>query len=836
MATYSAALLNVGTLTANGASGALNATNATVTNVTATNVNASNMTLNNNLSLNNIAASGNLTLGGKVMGNGADQFLNFNEYKDTKIMKLVKAMADAMGFRQLTGYTTNFQSATSPLKQFVKIDPNASRYSVISENIDLLTYFTASFIMAAELINTIVSVPSFITVDPRQSELVLFSVAAFTVNAGDGTSAAPIQDRSIYANGFKFQYRNTLWGDLTPIMLTPTLAKSTFGLLNMEIEYDRGLHPISSVINFVTQREPTYNHTFLQQARDYRLYLIPQGKYYNIQDGNTLFVYATFWDMPNLMMRFSPMFYPATVASYVWPGTTPARDASGFPIDTNGNAAWYNNAKVKQFNGGIDYLDAYKANPTRPVWEYYHVDTSGSPNNLKTNGVFDAYKIEAWCSKVLARSYDDSGNLIPQYDASGNVYERINHCGAVVVRTNDEYYNTFGAESAGKQFTVTNISNPSTTYVNNIPTTLWSTGPMKGILVICLVKVVASVLPATLLAQLGATVIFVRDPEELRQDFFDVPLQNIGQVVDLNLRASAPTGTADRATFETLMSRAHVFITNLKESNFLKMGYTYAQLAGFAGNKGMVVCEFSAFGPGIYKDSKGFADNLAHMNGLADLMQRYFAPPSKYPFTFYQDLIGGTTYFNAVLEGIRKMKIYKGVWLVRSSLGQSGAFVAKNTVMNTPLEAIKLYDASGNKADADIQSYMKFKTEVIPNCGLDIKQFNIDNSKVFRNWTVKNYATPFNVVDSSYNVLNANVAFGRFQAVTTPAIHTSAITTVAELNATNSYVPYIGGPTLNMSVIETLNGSQLAMPRDGMIYKHNTIDSSGALYLSANLL
>ena len=58
MSTISAGLLKVTNLTANGASGALEATNATVTNLTATNVSA------NNLGFVNLDVSGNLNVKG----------------------------------------------------------------------------------------------------------------------------------------------------------------------------------------------------------------------------------------------------------------------------------------------------------------------------------------------------------------------------------------------------------------------------------------------------------------------------------------------------------------------------------------------------------------------------------------------------------------------------------------------------------------------------------------------------------------------------------------------------------------------------------------------------
>jgi hypothetical protein len=64
---YSAGLLNVTNLTANGASGALQATNATVTNLTATNVSATNIGLTNNLDV-----SGNLTVAGVEVATTVD--------------------------------------------------------------------------------------------------------------------------------------------------------------------------------------------------------------------------------------------------------------------------------------------------------------------------------------------------------------------------------------------------------------------------------------------------------------------------------------------------------------------------------------------------------------------------------------------------------------------------------------------------------------------------------------------------------------------------------------------------------------------------------------------
>lgn len=83
MATYTAGLLNVGTLTASGASGSVQASVATVTNLTATNVNATNIGLTDNLTVNKQLKVGNYN------------YINQNASSDitTRLDSLVNAYA-----------------------------------------------------------------------------------------------------------------------------------------------------------------------------------------------------------------------------------------------------------------------------------------------------------------------------------------------------------------------------------------------------------------------------------------------------------------------------------------------------------------------------------------------------------------------------------------------------------------------------------------------------------------------------------------------------------------------------------------------------------------------
>ena len=782
--------------------------------------------------VNGVLRSNDVIVGGKILGNGKEQFLNFDQIVDSKIYKLERAMADAMGFKHLTTGATNFtdESLFSYLEKSVTIDPSGSRYSLFSDKLDCLTYYTATFLMAAEIINTIVAQPCKITIDPRQAELQTLSVTTFSINAGVGVNN---NTRSMYLDIFKYQYKDTLNGDLRSIPFVPEFTKATYGLLNIEKSYDLGYTPISSLGSWVSARQNDFTHNFKFSARDFRIYKFPQGRYHNNEDGNTIYIYGCFWNPMVLILRAAPMFYPQLVTTWGTPGVNQANGKNWYGLDTLTN----------QFNGNRDYLEAYrdavsKGTPNRPVWEYYHGkrDWDGTTLNLKNeDGLFDAYKIENWVALEIGRTFDESGNQT-------SYIGKKDHCVVNVIRTVKRYYEEIGPNNVGTQFKITDISirtgENKVNYVNSLPITNWSTGPFKGYLVVCLAKVVASVLVGNYFAQLGATVIFIRDPQEITVTMFDAPLQCAGQVVYLNLRKDSSTGTADRVTFEALLSKANIFVTNLKESNFTKMGYSFNDLGSFAGTKGMVIAELSAFGEGDLKDSKGFADNVSQMNGLADLIQRYHLPAFKYPFAFYQDNIGGTTFFNGVLMAIRKMKMKKGgVFLVRSSLAESGAFVAANTTTINRQDSIKVYNNLGELKDIDMSTYGKYTTDVIKNCGMDLKKFNKDNTKVFLDWTVKRMSSAFNVTNNTTGDVSNNIDFSHYQANTTPDIHTNSIMDVAALKLVNKYKPYKGAAEISAEVTETLekHAVKYSIPADGLTHKHNVITSDQAITLANNL-
>jgi CoA:oxalate CoA-transferase len=168
---------------------------------------------------------------------------------------------------------------------------------------------------------------------------------------------------------------------------------------------------------------------------------------------------------------------------------------------------------------------------------------------------------------------------------------------------------------------------------------LTSTGPLSGILVVDLTRVLAGPFAAMLLAELGARVIKVEQPKVgddsrhigpfvktksggTKSGYF-MSVNRGKQSIVLDLKAEG-----DRAIFEALVARADVLIENYRGHTMEKLGYGYDALA--AKHPRLIYAGVSGFGhTGPYADRPAYDMVVQAMGGVMSLTGHPGAPPTR---------------------------------------------------------------------------------------------------------------------------------------------------------------------------------------------------------------
>ena len=166
-----------------------------------------------------------------------------------------------------------------------------------------------------------------------------------------------------------------------------------------------------------------------------------------------------------------------------------------------------------------------------------------------------------------------------------------------------------------------------------------STGPLSGILVIDLTRVLAGPFAALMLNELGARVIkvepprtgddsrhigpFVKTPSGKVKSGYFMSVNRAKESIALDLKAEG-----DRAIFEALLARADVLIENYRGGTMEKLGYGYEQLKDKYPK--LIYCGVSGFGhTGPYAKRPAYDMVVQAMGGVMSLTGHPDSPPTR---------------------------------------------------------------------------------------------------------------------------------------------------------------------------------------------------------------
>ncbi|MGF1651205.1 MAG: CaiB/BaiF CoA transferase family protein [Hyphomicrobiaceae bacterium] len=178
--------------------------------------------------------------------------------------------------------------------------------------------------------------------------------------------------------------------------------------------------------------------------------------------------------------------------------------------------------------------------------------------------------------------------------------------------------------------------------------------PLEGLLVVALEQAVAAPMCSRRLADAGARVIKLERPEgDFARGYDDVAHGQSSYFVWLNRGKESVVvdlGLAeDRRLFEALISRADVFIQNLKPGAIGRLGYPIAELCAL--NPRLVACSISGYGEsGPYADRKAYDLLIQAESGLASVTGGPEAP-SRIGVSVV-DVGTGMTAYEAILEAL----------------------------------------------------------------------------------------------------------------------------------------------------------------------------------------
>ncbi|MEI9991183.1 MAG: CoA transferase [Rhizomicrobium sp.] len=166
-----------------------------------------------------------------------------------------------------------------------------------------------------------------------------------------------------------------------------------------------------------------------------------------------------------------------------------------------------------------------------------------------------------------------------------------------------------------------------------------SSGPLSGLLVIDLTRVLAGPFAALLLNELGARVIkveppitgddsrhigpFVQTPSGKTKSGYFMSVNRAKESIALDLKAPA-----DRAIFQALLARADVLIENYRGGTMEKLGYGYEALKDKYPK--LIYCGVSGFGhTGPYAKRPAYDMVVQAMGGVMSLTGHPDSPPTR---------------------------------------------------------------------------------------------------------------------------------------------------------------------------------------------------------------
>jgi itaconate CoA-transferase len=147
--------------------------------------------------------------------------------------------------------------------------------------------------------------------------------------------------------------------------------------------------------------------------------------------------------------------------------------------------------------------------------------------------------------------------------------------------------------------------------------------PLAGTLVVSLDQAVAAPMTARRLADAGARVIKLERPEgDFARYYDDVVLGQCTHYVWLNRGKESVvvdlTKADDRRLFEAMLSKADVFLQNLKPGSLAKLGYPIESLR--SRHPALICCSISGYGDeGPYRDRKAYDLLIQAESGLASI-------------------------------------------------------------------------------------------------------------------------------------------------------------------------------------------------------------------------
>ncbi|HXC53710.1 MAG TPA: CoA transferase [Rhizomicrobium sp.] len=165
------------------------------------------------------------------------------------------------------------------------------------------------------------------------------------------------------------------------------------------------------------------------------------------------------------------------------------------------------------------------------------------------------------------------------------------------------------------------------------------TGPLAGLLVVDLTRVLAGPYAALMLNELGARIIkvepprtgddsrhigpFVKTPTGKTKSGYFMSVNRAKESIALDLKAPG-----DRIIFEALLARADVLIENYRGGTMEKLGYGYAQLKDKYPR--LVYCGVSGFGhTGPYARRPAYDMVVQAMGGVMSLTGHPDSPPTR---------------------------------------------------------------------------------------------------------------------------------------------------------------------------------------------------------------
>jgi CoA:oxalate CoA-transferase len=166
-----------------------------------------------------------------------------------------------------------------------------------------------------------------------------------------------------------------------------------------------------------------------------------------------------------------------------------------------------------------------------------------------------------------------------------------------------------------------------------------NTGPLSGILVVDLTRVLAGPYAALMLGELGARIVkvepprsgddsrhigpFVKTREGKTKSGYFMSVNRAKESIALDLKA-----TGDRIIFEALLARADVLIENYRGGTMEKLGYGYEQLREKYPK--LIYCGVSGFGhTGPYAKRPAYDMVVQAMGGVMSLTGHPDSPPTR---------------------------------------------------------------------------------------------------------------------------------------------------------------------------------------------------------------